>query len=103
MKKINKSPIAKRIRQAREKKGISQKALGIQAGIDEFSASSRVNHYEQSLHQPDYSTTKRLAKVLNVPVPYLYTEDDTLAEVILLFSIANRQKKKQTLTLLNDD
>lgn len=95
-----KSPIAKRLRDARNKLGISQKALGIKAGIDEFSASSRINHYEQSVHQPDLPTAKRLAKVLGVPVPYLYTEDDALAEFILLFAAANQQKRKQAAEVL---
>ena len=96
-----KSPVAKRLRQARELKGISQKALGILAGIDQFAASARVNQYERDKHVPDYATSIRLAKALEVPVTFLYADDDDLAEMILLFAYAGPRKRtqaKKTLT-----
>ena len=46
--------------------GLSQKQLGIKAGIDELSASPRIKQYERGKHTPDYSTVERLAKVLKV-------------------------------------
>jgi hypothetical protein len=36
----------------------------------------------------DIQTAQRLAKVLEVPAPYLYTEDDLLAAWILVYSRA---------------
>ncbi len=36
-----------RLREARKKVGLSQKELGVRAGMDEGSASGRMNHYEQ--------------------------------------------------------
>lgn len=79
------SPVARRLREAREEAGLSQKQLGIAAGIDQFSASPRINQYEQGKHQPDFGTVKRLAAVLKVPPPFFYTEDDKLAEIIQTF------------------
>lgn len=79
------SVVAKRLREARLAKGLSQKRLGIAAGIDEFSASPRMNQYERGKHIPDYSTLERLAEVLDVPVPYFYAADDELAEWVKLF------------------
>lgn len=76
--------IARRIREARRRLGLSQYALGVAAGIDEMSASPRINQYERGKHTPDFSRATRLAAVLRVPTPYLYTEDDTLAEALLL-------------------
>lgn len=73
---------SRRLRQAREAAGLSQKILGIQAGLDEFVASTRVNRYETGVHQPDLQTLKRLAKVLGLPVAYFYAEDDGLARLI---------------------
>lgn len=87
------SPVGKRLRFARTAKGLSQKQLGILAGIDEFSASPRINQYESGKHMPDYSTSKRLAKELTVSVTYLYADDDVLAELILLFSKADNHSK----------
>ena len=77
------SVIAARLKQARTALGISQRELGIRAGIDEFVASARINQYERGKHVPDFATMERLAEVLGVPTPYFYTRDELLAELIL--------------------
>jgi transcriptional regulator with XRE-family HTH domain len=76
---------AKRLKQARLCAGISQKELGIRAGIDRFTASARINQYERGKHIPDIGTAARLCKVLSVPAPFLYAQDDALADWILVF------------------
>jgi len=77
-----KSPVSKRLREARSEAGLSQKSLGIKAGIDQFSASARMNQYETDKHVPDFGTIKRIAKVLNIPTAYFYCEENELAEQI---------------------
>jgi transcriptional regulator with XRE-family HTH domain len=72
--------------------GLSQKQLGIQANIDEFSASPRINQYERGRHTPDFETVERLAKVLKVPAAFFYTRDDDLAQLILHFGSLTRTK-----------
>lgn len=57
-----KATFAKRLREAREAKGISQKQLGILAGIDQFVASARINQYERGKHVPDLLMAERLAQ-----------------------------------------
>lgn len=79
---------------------ISQKALGIAAAIDEFSASARVNRYELGIHEPNLGTASALAAALRVPTAYLYAEDDELAEAILRFSLLNGSERHQILTSL---
>ena len=91
------SPVGKRLRAARTAKGISQKQLGILAGIDEFSASPRINQYERDKHVPDFLTAQRLAKALSVPATYLYADDDGLAELILMYSSATNANKNNIL------
>ncbi|MEI7345964.1 helix-turn-helix domain-containing protein [Dickeya chrysanthemi] len=59
--------------------------LGILAGIDEATASARMNQYERGIHTPDFELARRLAAVLNVPACYFYTVEDDLAEMILSF------------------
>ena len=86
--------IARRLKQARLRAGLSQKELGIKAGIDQFSASPRINQYERGKHVPDLLTAERLAKVLNVPTPYLYAHDDLLASWILAFSTTSPSARK---------
>jgi transcriptional regulator with XRE-family HTH domain len=84
----SKSIVAKRLGEARMRSGLSQKKLGISAGMDEFSASPRINQYERGKHTPDLHTIERIAKVLKVPSAYFYAVNDDLAEWILAFAEA---------------
>ena len=84
--------VAKRLREARERQGLSQKSLGIAAGIDPSAASARLNQYERGKHIPDLLTVKNLAAVLSVPVPYLYAEDEQLAELLLFLHALPRSQ-----------
>ena len=77
---------AYRLKEARQKAGLSQKKLGIAAGIDPFVASTRINRYEKGVHEPDHGTAWRLAKVLGLPLAYFYTEEDDLAQIIEAYS-----------------
>lgn len=77
--------VAKRLREARNAMGISQERLGILAGIDEFSASARVNQYERGKHVPAFEVARQLAAVLNVPTEYFYAEDDRYARLLVCF------------------
>lgn len=89
------SVFCKRLREAREAAGLSQKNLGIAAGIDRFVASTRVNRYEKGAHEPDSGTAGRLAAVLNVPLAYFYAEDDLLARAIVAFAGASKLQQKK--------
>ena len=95
-----KSVFARRLRAAREARGVSQKQLGILAGIDQFVASARINQYERGKHVPDLQTAQRLATELNVPVSYLYEPDDDLAELIRLLRACSRDQLHQLITQL---
>ena len=66
-------PVAQRLKELRLQHGLSQKQLGIKAGIDPSSASARMNQYERGKHLPDYKTLQRLAEILQVPVYFFYT------------------------------
>lgn len=65
--------------------GRSQKALGIEIGLDLGVASTRINFHEEAVHLPHIDIAQRLADRVQVPLPYLLTDDDQLAEVILEF------------------
>lgn len=92
----------KRLKEARLARGLSQKQLGIEAGLDEFVASTRLNRYEVGVHAPDYQMSVRLAKVLEVPVAYLYCDSDELAKMLLAFHRAPKPARRQAMALLND-
>jgi len=93
-------PLPKRLREARTEVGVSQKRLGILAGMDQFSASSRVNQYETGKHTPDYKTARRLADAIGIPVNYLYTDDDEMALMVLLLHRASRTSQNKIKKLL---
>ncbi|WP_034936855.1 helix-turn-helix transcriptional regulator [Erwinia mallotivora] len=78
--------LPQRLKAARLKAGLSQERLGILAGIDEATASARMNQYERGIHTPDFELACRLASVLHVPAFYFYAVEDDLAEMILGYS-----------------
>ncbi|KZN56088.1 XRE family transcriptional regulator [Pseudoalteromonas luteoviolacea CPMOR-2] len=83
MKTNDGSPFPTRLKQARKRQGLSQKQLGILAGIDKFVASARMNQYEKGVHAPDFKTVLALSDVLKVPTAFLFCVEDELAEKIL--------------------
>ncbi|MBL4941910.1 MAG: helix-turn-helix transcriptional regulator [Colwellia sp.] len=83
----NNTPFPKRLKEARKAAKLTQESLGIKAGIDESSASARMNQYEKGTHAPDFTMVKSISTVLNIPTAYFYSEEDDLAEIILGFSL----------------
>jgi transcriptional regulator with XRE-family HTH domain len=74
------------MRQARERLGLPQDQLGVLIGIDEHSASARMSRYESGVHEAPIATARLIAKVLNVPLAFLYCDDEDLAEILLVAS-----------------
>lgn len=99
--KIYSSVFSRRLKEARIKAGFSQKRLGIEAGIDEFVASTRINRYEKGVHQADEATVILLATALGVPLAYFYAEDDSLADLILDFSQLDAEEREVVLDLVH--
>ncbi|MCH2003898.1 helix-turn-helix domain-containing protein [Acinetobacter ursingii] len=88
---------AARLRLARKAKNLSQERLGILAGIDESSASARMNQYEKGKHTPDFLMASQIAKVLELPTAYFYIEDDQLAEIIKKTHLLSSEEKDRVL------
>lgn len=87
-----------RLKAARLAAGLSQKQLGIRAGLDEFVASTRINRYEVGVHEPDLSMAQRLAEVLGVPLAYFYAQDERLARWILGFATLSSTQQDAVLS-----
>ena len=85
----------RRLKEVRTGAGISQKQLGIQAGLDQFVASTRINRYEVGVHKADYQIAQKLAAILNIPTGYLFTEDDQLAELMLIYHHLGQRKRTE--------
>lgn len=87
--------MARRLREARKRLGVSQERLGVLAGIDEFSASARINQYERGKHVPAFEVARSLARALDVPTEYLYAEDERTARLLLAFhKLPTREKTR---------
>ncbi|THT96052.1 helix-turn-helix transcriptional regulator [Lampropedia puyangensis] len=92
------------LKQARLAAGLSQKSLGIQAGIDEFVASTRINRYELGVHRPDLLTVRKLAKVLDVPVAFFFADgDDDIASLLISFHQAKASTRREVQKLLDKE
>lgn len=52
------------------------------AGIDEFSASARMNRYEKGIHEPNFGMMQHLAEVLGLPVAFFYCIEDDFADLL---------------------
>lgn len=89
----------RRLREIRTESGVSQKALGIAAGLDQFVASTRINRYELGVHKADFLIAQRLALVLNIPTAYFYAEDDQLAELMITYHRSGAKKKTAIMKL----
>lgn len=90
-----------RLKQARLAAGLSQKMLGIEAGIDAFVASTRINRYELGIHKPDLLTVRKLAEVLKVPMAFFYADtDDEVAELLFKYARTTEEQRQQVLKLL---
>lgn len=75
--------VGRRIRLLREEFGWSQEKVGVAIGIDESSARARISRYELGVHEPPLPTARLIADALQVPLIYLYCEDDQVADLLL--------------------
>ncbi|WLP77905.1 helix-turn-helix domain-containing protein [Vibrio cholerae] len=88
------NPIPLRLKEARKKAKLSQKALGVRIGMDESSASPRMNQYEKGNTHTDVQTLKLIADELGVPLNYFFCEDDESAELACLIHRMSPEEKK---------
>ena len=80
-------------------RGLSQRALGGLVSEDKANGSVRINRYEQEVNRPDIDTAAELARALDVPLAYLFAEDDDQADLLLVFA---RLSKGERAKLLNE-
>jgi transcriptional regulator with XRE-family HTH domain len=82
--------------------GLSQEQLGIRAGIEEASASARMNRYERATRTPDVDLMQRIAAVLNLPLAYFYSVDDEEASLLLSYHRLSKENQAKVLKLVSD-
>lgn len=83
---------AARLVQARQLRGLSQRALGDRMGLGKEKGSSRINRYEHQVTAIGFDNLDKLAEVLNVPTAYLLADSAPMADAILELSKANQRQ-----------
>ncbi|MFG5010935.1 helix-turn-helix transcriptional regulator [Vibrio cholerae] len=96
------NPIPIRLKEARQKAKLSQKELGVRIGMDEGSASPRMNQYEKGKHTPDVRTLKLIADELKVPLNYFFCEDPESAELAIAITTLSTEKRRLLLKFIHD-
>jgi transcriptional regulator with XRE-family HTH domain len=95
------SIVGRRMRERREALGLAQEKVGVAIGLDESSARARISRYELGVHEPPYATVKLLANVLDVSPPYMFCEDQDIAELLLaLHKIPSKARKQKVGALM---
>lgn len=94
------NPLPIRLKAARKATGLTQQQLGIRLGMEQSTASARMNQYEKGKHAPDYQTMQRIAQELGYPVAYFYC-DELLAELICMMAKLSEEKQRELLQQLS--
>ena len=76
--------VAARLRQARLLRGLSQREVGVQMGLDKDTASARISRYESESMAISLESLFSLADALQVPAAYLLASSAAMADAILL-------------------
>jgi transcriptional regulator with XRE-family HTH domain len=100
MQGMSMSVFGRRLKEARLRAGLSQEQLGIEAGLDPMSASTRMNRYELGKRAPNFELAEELAKVLEVPTSYFYATDDSVAKLIISFGALSAKDRVKALNLI---
>jgi transcriptional regulator with XRE-family HTH domain len=95
------NPIPARLKEARKKVKLSQKALGVRIGMDEGSASARMNQYERGKHAPDIQTLKLIAYELDVPLNYFFCEEESSAKLACLIAKLSEEQRQELINTLS--
>ena len=90
-----------RLRFVRECLGMAQEKVGVLIGIDESASRTRISRYETGVHEPPIGTSRLLAQALNVPLAYLYCDDDEIADMLLNLTTLPPAKQDRALKAMN--
>lgn len=88
------NPFPQRLKEARKKANLSQKSLGVRIGMDESTASPRMNQYEKGKHTPDIQTLKLIAGELDVPLNYFFCESENSARLACIIDKMTEDERR---------
>lgn len=96
------SILGKRLKEARLLAGLSQEQLGIEAGLEPASASTRMNRYELGKRVPDPILVEKLGEVLKLPASYFYSTDDREADLLVKFHRLSKVGKTKVVQFVQE-
>ncbi|HHA2508322.1 TPA: helix-turn-helix domain-containing protein [Stenotrophomonas maltophilia] len=91
---------AARLIQARQLRGLSQRALGDRMSLGKEKGSSRINRYEHQVTAIGFDNLGLLAQLLDVPAAYLLADDAAMADAILALAQADDTQRDALATLI---
>lgn len=83
---------AARLIQARQMRGLSQRALGDRMGLGKEKGSSRINRYEHQITAISFEGLVQLAEALDVPPAYLLASTPEMADALLALAAIPEQQ-----------
>lgn len=86
------------MRSRREELGWSQEKVGVEIGIDESSSRARISRYELGTHEPPVKTARLIAKVLGVPLAYLYCDEEEVAALLKELAARSASQRRALVT-----
>ena len=91
---------AARLLQARQLRGLSQRALGDRMGLGKAKGSTRINRYEQQTSATSFESLGELAQALQVPPAYLVADSAPMADAILALGQVTDERQAKFAELL---
>lgn len=92
--------LARRLREARKRIGVSQRELGLLMGLAASVAAPRINQYERGSAEPSVEDLQRLAEALGVPAAALVTEDPALHRLLMAWADASSAARAEAIRQL---
>ncbi|MGY4883851.1 XRE family transcriptional regulator [Xanthomonas citri pv. eucalyptorum] len=92
--------VAARLRQARERRGLSQREVGMRMGLDKDTASARISRYESGAMSISLEALFEMAEALEVPPAFLLASNPGMADAILALGEQDDRQQDQLAKVL---
>lgn len=79
-----------RMKAARLAKNLTQLQLGQRIGLHVDVAATRIQRYENAIHQINWELLDALSETLDVPVSYFFAQDVDEAQLLILWHRKNK-------------
>ncbi|TKA14731.1 helix-turn-helix domain-containing protein [Xanthomonas nasturtii] len=92
--------VAARLRQARERRGLSQREVGMRMGLDKDTASARISRYESGAMSISLEALFEMAEALEVPPAFLLASSPGMGDAIMALGEQSHGQQEQLAKVL---